>query len=277
MARRRKIRVKKWGIPFMVVALLLAWLAASGKFSPSQDEGVEEAGAGPQVEQEPQPQAEPTVVSERWSGANRFATAATVARNSYPAGAEVVYLASHTAFADPMVAGQAVPPGPILLAGTVPLHRETCEAINDLQPTSIVVIGGERSVPASNISSAETCVEMSPGEEEERLSQLTNQERTERGLNVLGLHERLRGDARAWARHMVQQGFLSHSTRPAWCDCDLWGENVVGPADDADQAHAALMNSPLHRANILGVWDVIGYGLVIYKDRIWATQQFIQF
>ncbi len=104
---------------------------------------------------------------DRWSGANRYGTAAAIAER-FPAGTDTVYLASGNGFADalagsPVAARGLVPaglataggPAPVLLvnglAGTpedmIPVG--TREALASLDPTNIVILGGPGAVPTT--------------------------------------------------------------------------------------------------------------------------------
>jgi len=79
----------------------------------------------------------------RQAGANRYATAARVALASHPRGADTVYVATGTTFADALGGGPAAARAgaPLLLVnGGVP--AETRQAIQQLKPRRIVVLGG---------------------------------------------------------------------------------------------------------------------------------------
>ncbi|WP_405216338.1 cell wall-binding repeat-containing protein [Agrococcus sp. Ld7] len=87
----------------------------------------------------------------RIAGANRYETAALVARQGYPNGAQQVYVASGELFADALSAGAAAAHvrAPLLLTTGGVLPSSTAEALRRLAPTSIVLVGGEPSVSAS--------------------------------------------------------------------------------------------------------------------------------
>lgn len=219
-------------------------------------------------------QPEQPTTSERWAGANRFQTAAEVARKSYPQGAPVVYLVSGSNFPDALTAGQAEPPGPILFAGEEPLNYYTCEAINDLKPTRIIVVGGASVVSERQRDTARTCVNMSPSDAEAQLLSAINSERRQQGLNEVSHSDRWQRISRDWSWHIAVQGFLSHSTPPP-DGYSQWGENVA-MAPNPQRIHETLMESPPHRANILGVWNTAGVGVMVDASRIWVTQQFVR-
>lgn len=100
--------------------------------------------------------------------------------------------------------------------------------------------------------------------------------------------------ARKWSKTMAAQGKLSHAGFPKdrmkWYSQEvngspkivMTGENVamsyIHPGMSAQQIANLFvkmwMDSPPHRANILGNWEFIGVG--VYKDgnKYWATQIF---
>jgi hypothetical protein len=116
------------------------------------------------------------------------------------------------------------------------------------------------------IASLATPAVASPGEESGFVS-LINQERASNGLNSLEVYWDLVDDARIHAGVMNEADEIFHSSNLAavttgWA---ALGENVgVGPA--VGDLHTAFMNSPGHRANILGDWDKVGVG-VTHSDK----------
>ncbi len=102
---------------------------------------------------------EPPVV-DRWAGRNRYQTAADIARR-FPGPVDTVFLSSGRGFADalsasPIAATGRVPteldsngePAPILLVGTT-IPGATREALTELAPRNIVILGGTRAIPSS--------------------------------------------------------------------------------------------------------------------------------
>ncbi len=117
-----------------------------------------------------------------------------------------------------------------------------------------------------------------------QLVELINQERTYRGLPPLAMDERLNQAARRHADLLVRHGGLSHqfANEPSLqvriaqekLRSDRLGENVALEMDVAG-IHAALMNSPPHRANILSPnYNAVGVALVLSGDRMYATEDF---
>lgn len=129
---------------------------------------------------------------------------------------------------------------------------------------------------------------------------LINQERAAYGLNPLQLEVRLNDSSEDHSLWMLQTDTFSHTGAEgsnAWnrmVDADFvfsgsWGaaENIAwqsergaaGFADDVENLHNLLMNSPGHRANILNPnYEVIGIGIEIGNYNGWeavmATQNF---
>ncbi len=96
----------------------------------------------------------PTVV--RWSGADRYATAAAISQAVYPSGATNVYLATGLAFPDALsgAALAAVAGGPLLLTDPNTLPAATAAELARLHPSAIVVLGGTSAVSTGVASAA---------------------------------------------------------------------------------------------------------------------------
>ena len=102
----------------------------------------------------------------------------------------------------------------------------------------------------------------SPGDEAEFVS-LINQSRAAAGLGTLTGYADLTDDARVHTADMIGAGQVFHSTAAqlgsytsGW---SLLGENV-GMGPNPQLLHQAFMNSPSHRENILGDYDLVGVG-----------------
>ncbi len=96
---------------------------------------------------------------------------------------------------------------------------------------------------------------------------LVNQERSSRGLRRLEVYWDLVDDARAHTQDMIAAGEIFHSSNLGSVTSGWWalGENVgVGPSPS--RIHGAFMNSPSHRANILGDYNYIGVGAARAPD-----------
>lgn len=119
---------------------------------------------------------------------------------------------------------------------------------------------------------------------EQRLLDLTNLERQREGKPILKLDAGLAEAARTHAAAMASRGQLSHqfSGEPALQErlaklplyLDKAGENVAFDVD-INQAHAGLMHSPEHRANLLQVdYNIVGMGVVRVGDRMYVVEDF---
>ncbi|MDI6892142.1 MAG: CAP domain-containing protein [Actinomycetota bacterium] len=109
--------------------------------------------------------------------------------------------------------------------------------------------------------------------QEQHLYQSLNAERTSRGLQALQFDFGLTAVARAHSQEMINLNYFAHNSpvtgSPAQrvlaagiADWRVMGENLAG-APSVEIAHAALMNSPGHRANILRPeYNYVGIGIV---------------
>lgn len=93
----------------------------------------------------------PAVETTRIAGDNRYETAAEISRAGYPDGAQRVFLASGEVFADALSAGAAAASlrAPLLLTQGARLPDAVRAELRRLDPTTIVVVGGEPSVSAA--------------------------------------------------------------------------------------------------------------------------------
>lgn len=88
------------------------------------------------------------VVSERWAGADRFATSVTVSQHGFPAGAPIAFIATATSFADALAAGPVAGGrgGPILLTAPDALPPVVATELQRLNPAEVVILGGAGAV-----------------------------------------------------------------------------------------------------------------------------------
>lgn len=84
------------------------------------------------------------ITVDRVAGADRYETAVAISQQAYPAGADVVFVASGTNFPDALVAVPAAASvgGPILLSLPTGVPQATVDEIARLAPSRIVVLGG---------------------------------------------------------------------------------------------------------------------------------------
>lgn len=112
---------------------------------------------------------------------------------------------------------------------------------------------------------------------------LINADRAANGAGPLALRDDVSAIALAHSIDMAQRGTLFHNdgyfdqqvrTR---LGASVLGENVALNGTVRD-AHASLMNSPLHRANILDPrFAVVGIGVAQDADgHVWVTEDFLQ-
>ncbi|HET9442304.1 MAG TPA: CAP domain-containing protein [Acidimicrobiales bacterium] len=114
---------------------------------------------------------------------------------------------------------------------------------------------------------------------EQQFIDLINAERTARGLNPLALRPEVIPVARAWTLVLITNQALSHNPLLSSLMPSDWtriGENV-GYGPNVSVLHNAFMNSPGHRANVLGDFNQIGVGV----DRdlngvMWVTVDFMK-
>lgn len=103
------------------------------------------------------------------------------------------------------------------------------------------------------------------------LLKATNTARTANNLQPLSLSHLLDTSAQLKANDMAQKGYWSHvspdGTQPwYWFDkagyhYDAAGENLAYGFSDGAEVSAAWMNSPAHKANVLGDYTEVGFGI----------------
>jgi uncharacterized protein YkwD len=116
----------------------------------------------------------------------------------------------------------------------------------------------------------------------QELYYLVNAERAAHGLGQVGWHDQLGGLAQGWSEHMAGSGNLTHQNldailrSPAGSGFSALNENIIhaGCGISAGQLHQAWMNSPPHRANILGNFNAVGIGLACNGGDLYATEDF---
>ncbi len=113
-----------------------------------------------------------------------------------------------------------------------------------------------------------------------------NAERAERGLNRLTVNLQLTGVARAWADVMAGDGAIAHNPRlgsQVEGDWTRLGENVgyssranTSGEEFVRRLHVAFMESPGHRANVLGEYNQVGVGVRMTGNTMWVTVNFMK-
>jgi hypothetical protein len=115
-----------------------------------------------------------------------------------------------------------------------------------------------------------------PGAEAD-LANRVNILRNQHGIGGLTTHSVLTAKAEAWAQHMADTGCLCHSNLPdgvtvGWTKL---GENI-GRGPDLTSIHQALINSPLHLANMLDpAFHWIGVGIAYGNGQMYVSEVFM--
>ncbi len=109
---------------------------------------------------------------------------------------------------------------------------------------------------------------------------LVNQDRAANGLGPLTLNSSISSVSAAWANQMAANGAMTHNPSFSSQIPGGWskaGENVAqGFATPAD-VHYGWMNSPGHRANILGDYTDIGIAFISAGGTTWAVENFAKY
>ncbi len=121
---------------------------------------------------------------------------------------------------------------------------------------------------------------------EEQMVQLVNSERSKAGAPALKANADLANMARVKSQDMINNGYFSHNSPTYGSPFDMMntfgisfrtaGENIA-MNQSVEAAHASLMNSDGHRANILNpAFTQIGIGIVSDgHGNLYITQEFI--
>jgi len=106
---------------------------------------------------------------------------------------------------------------------------------------------------------------------EQNILELTNKERTSRGLPPLKIDVSLVQSARQHATWMASRRVMQHTNKPV-------GENIAMGQANSTQAVRSWMNSPPHRANILSrSWNRVGAAAYTSPEgRIYWCLQFLR-
>lgn len=108
---------------------------------------------------------------------------------------------------------------------------------------------------------------------------LLNDERAAQGLAPLTTYWDLEDDAHAQTERMIDAGQIYHNPDLAQVVGPVWsrlGENV-GVGGTVETLHRAFMNSPGHKANVLGDYTHVGIGAQRDDDqKLWVTLVFMK-
>ncbi|WP_408897285.1 CAP domain-containing protein [Nocardioides sp. R1-1] len=164
---------------------------------------------------------------------------------------------------------------PCLVLGLAVLAPATAGAVGTTAPA-----GGTEAVPARAAAR-----QLQPALEE-RVLELTNEQRAAHGCRALKASKPLRRAARRHTTAMADAGQMSHQlpgedrfstriTRAGYRGWSLVAENIARGFSSPEAVMSAWMNSPSHRKNILNCrLRELGVGVVLRDDQLWWTQDF---
>jgi uncharacterized protein YkwD len=109
---------------------------------------------------------------------------------------------------------------------------------------------------------------------EEAVHVMINEARAGSGLAPLNLSDRLSRIARQHSKDMANVGGLFHSCLTCRIGSFRRLAENVGFGGDHESVQQQLMESPPHRANILGRFRRVGVGIVRQGGLAWVTQIF---
>lgn len=136
---------------------------------------------------------------------------------------------------------------------------------------------------AAPATGATTPVTGNMSADESKMISLVNQDRASNGLKPLTFDAGLRAGALAHSQDMADNNYFSHTSptqgdfntriKAAGVQYNGAGENIA-EYGSVESAETAFMNSPGHRANILGDYTRIGIGIVNHNGSYYITQWF---
>ena len=112
------------------------------------------------------------------------------------------------------------------------------------------------------------------------LYSLVNQERAAKGLPALARNASIEAVAVNWANQMAASGTMQHNPNYSSQLPGGWtavAENVAQGQPTAAEMNADWMNSPGHRANILGDFTSIGIAFITVNGTTWGVQNFAKY
>lgn len=113
---------------------------------------------------------------------------------------------------------------------------------------------------------------------EDQFLNLLNRARASEGHKALRRVEGVNNVAREWAHVMAVDNELKHRSslrEPFNGNWRLLGENV-GVGYGVESLHKGFMDSPGHRANIMGDYDYVGIGVALAGSRAWVAFNFVK-
>lgn len=121
---------------------------------------------------------------ERWAGTNRYGTAAEIAEQWTP-GVDLVYVATGLAFPDALTAGALAghEDAPMLLVKKDDVPSQTVAALDRLEPSRIVVLGGSEAISDDVVTALE---EYATADTPDEVSRLAGSNRYHTAAEVTG-------------------------------------------------------------------------------------------
>jgi uncharacterized protein YkwD len=164
---------------------------------------------------------------------------------------------------------------------TTPSPRRTAASTRTPAPTTTTPSSRSTPRPTPSTTTTSPTSTTATATYEGQILALVNAERTAAGLPALTAQACPDEFAEPWSPHMAAEGQLSHqSLSPVLSRCGTRAaaENVgMNSSSSPASMVAAFMNSPGHRANILGA-SYTGIGIGAYRDSRgvwWVTQDFV--
>jgi len=177
-------------------------------------------------------------------------------------------------------------PKPSASAAPKPSVSATPKPSVSAAPKPSVSATPKPSVSAAPTPSPSTAPTSGLSELEQKMVDLVNGERAKAGLSPLKVNIKLTQMARAKSQDMIANNYFAHNSPTYGSPFDMMktfgityrtaGENIAMNRS-MENAHTALMNSPGHRANILGAsYTQIGIGIVSGGNgSLYISQEFI--
>ncbi|MBX3091943.1 MAG: hypothetical protein KF801_05470 [Cryobacterium sp.] len=109
---------------------------------------------------------------------------------------------------------------------------------------------------------------------------LINRDRAAKGLGPLKLNSAINAVALNWAKSMAAKDSMVHNPNYSTQIPSGWtraGENIAHGYSSPGAVHAAWMNSPGHRANILGDYTDVGIAFITVDGSTWAVEDFAKY
>lgn len=214
------------------------------------------------------------VVVDRLAGADRYATAAQVALHAFPQGASRVYVGVEGP--DALVSGQ-ITDGPVLLVQRDSVPAPTLEALRQLRPVHITIIGGPAAVSPQvedalrRYNEVRVTSQSAVSADAATVAASINAERRQYGLPDLTLDADLVARALAWSQQLAVIGDLLHDPNRQTGTAEV----VAVVWQDANLVVPKFMGSPPHRDILLGQWSTFGIGIERDADGlVWVTGKF---